>query len=172
MNLQIKARPFRSVPFGPTWVTLIVLAAGCATTEPQPPQQAQLTRAVSAPERKNPPEPLPGPVRDILRSRMGSHTRDMAELTSAIMILDYDRIRERATAIAEDANLARPVTGDATELAAQLPPKFFALQDEIKARARTLSLAAQDRSAARVAEGYGRLSETCVNCHAVYREGH
>src|SRR3954466_3593138 len=97
------------------------LAISCATSPPQPPQKAQLARAVAPPKRALPPQPLSGTARSILRARMGSHTRDMGDLVSAIMILDYDRVHERATAISSDASLARPLTGDATELASALP---------------------------------------------------
>ena len=53
-----------------------------------PPQQAQRTRAVSAPQRAEPPQYLPGTARAILQKRMASHARDMGDLVSAIMLLD------------------------------------------------------------------------------------
>ena len=64
--------------------------------------------------------------------------------------------------------LAR-ISGDATELASALPATFFDLQDELRAQARTLGDAAEEQNPFHVANAYGRLSETCVRCHATYR---
>ena len=53
---------------------------------------------------------------------MVSHASDMNDLVSAIMILDYPFIADRAEKIASDVSLSRPVTGDATELNASMTP--------------------------------------------------
>jgi len=100
---------------------------------------------------------------------MASHARDMGDLVSAIMILDYPGIVQRADSIAADVNLSRPITRDATELNASLPEKFFVRQDELRARARALAAAARARDPNRIASEYGLLSEGCVRCHADYR---
>jgi len=100
---------------------------------------------------------------------MASHARDMGDLVSAIMVLDYLRIEQRGDQIADDVSLARPVSRDATELNASLPEKFFVHQDKVKLEARALADAARDHNPYRVAEQYGRLSEGCVRCHADYR---
>jgi hypothetical protein len=148
-------------------------AAACATSSepPTPPQQPQLLAAVGPPARLEAPEYLPEIARNILRTRMASHANDMGQLMSAIMILDYPRVEESAKAIVSDVSLARPLTGDATELNSALPAKFFDLQDELKLRGRALRDAAHRQSALDVADAYGRVSETCVHCHAVYRAG-
>ncbi|HEY4183524.1 MAG TPA: hypothetical protein VGP07_00580 [Polyangia bacterium] len=149
------------------------LAIGaCASAPPQPVQQDQLAKAIAAPDRKQPPQVLSNATRELLRSRMASHTNDMADLVSAIMILEYPRIAERAAAIAADVNLARPLTNDATELNSSIPGSFFDYQDELKERARRLEATAREGSAFHVADAYGRLSETCVKCHAIYRASH
>jgi len=147
------------------------LPASCANQEAahQPPQQAQLTQAISTPERRDPPEPLSPAAQAILKGRMASHARDMGGLVSAIMLLKYPEIAQRADAIAADVNLSRPITGDATELNASLPEKFFVRQDDLKAAARRLGDAARNLDPYRVANAYGRLSEGCVRCHADYR---
>jgi cytochrome c556 len=145
----------------------------CARRPPQQaPQPAPLSNALSAPVRLLPPEDLPDPARSILRSRMAFHAQDMGALTWATTVLRYDLVKEKATAIASDATLARPLTGDATELNSALPEKFFVLQDELRMAARTLAVAAAANDASSVAAAYGRLSETCVKCHATYRQGH
>ncbi len=150
----------------------LAVLASCATGERSgPPQEPQLARAVAPPDRLTPPEDLPPTARAILRTRMASHARDMGTLMSNIMVLRYKKIEEGASAIAADANLSRPLTGDATELNAHLPAKFFDLQEELKERAKVLAEAAHRMSAFDVADAYGSVSETCVRCHATYREG-
>jgi len=143
-------------------------AAGCATA-PVPPQQTQLAQAVSPPERALAPAPLPPAVRELLKARMATHTRDMAALVSAIMILDYPRIEERALGIVGDVSLSRPITGDATELNSALPESFFDRQDALRTEARGLARDAHLKDARRVAADYGHLSEACVRCHADFR---
>ncbi len=155
-------------------VALALSTAGaCASSRPphQAPQEPQFARAVEAPSRLTPPAHLPENARAIMRTLMVSHAHDMAELMSAIMILDYPRIQDGAAAIVADVTLARPLTGDATELNSALPDTFFQLQDELRQQARVLRDAAQRLSAFDVAEAYGNLSGTCVRCHGVYRAG-
>jgi cytochrome c556 len=148
-------------------------APGCATTAPaaQPPQQKQLTQAVSPPERLRPAEPLSDIARALLRERMASHSRDMGELVSDIMVLRYDQIRAGAQRIAADANFSRPLSADASELNSALPEKFFLYQDDLRLEARTLAEAAGRQHPFDVADSYGRLSQVCVRCHATYRAG-
>jgi len=144
----------------------------CASSPAQqPPQQAQLTRAVSPPRRLEPPDHLPESARAVLRTIMASHARSMGDLMTAIMVLDYPRIREGADNVAGDASLARPLTHEASELNSLLPEEFFRQQDGLRAQARLLSDAASRQSPYGVAEAYGRLSENCVRCHHVYRAG-
>jgi cytochrome c556 len=158
--------------------TLSVLGAvalvglGCASKQAnQPPQVDQLTRAISAPDRPGPPEPLSPTARAILKERMASHAEDMSDLVSGIMLLEYSRIITRADKITSDVNLSRPTTQDATELNASIPEKFFVRQDELKAAARALSEAARSGNPYRVADAYGHVAETCVRCHADFRPG-
>jgi hypothetical protein len=49
---------------------------------------------------------------------MASHGRDMNDLVSAIMVLDYRRIEQRGDDLADDVTLARPLSNDASELTA------------------------------------------------------
>jgi len=156
----------------PAILILAVMApSACAseTTANEPPQQAQLARALAAPDRAGPPQPLSPAAREILKARMASHARDMGELVSAIMVLDHDRVAQTSDAIAADVNLSRPVSHDATELNSGLPEQFFVRQDELRSGARALAAAARARDPNRVAAEYGRLSEGCVRCHADYR---
>jgi hypothetical protein len=150
-------------------LSLCLFLTACSTATAEPPQQAQLLRAISPPERLEPPAHLPEGARLILRNVMGSHAQNMSNLVLAIMQLHYDDISAGAESLAADASLSRPLTGDATELNSLLPPAFFDKQDQLRAQARELGAAAQQRNALAVGKSYGRLSETCVGCHAVYR---
>jgi hypothetical protein len=166
----------RNIGGSTLWVVAVVSALSvplsCASKEAnQPPQIPQLTRAITAPDRPDPPEPLSNAAKAILRDRMSSHAEDMSDLVSAIMVLQYSRIIGRADKIAEDVNLSRPTSNDATELNASLPEKFFVRQDDLKAAARELSAAGRSANPYRVAEAYGQISETCVRCHADFRPG-
>lgn len=147
-----------------------VLSTSCASPEAnRPPQMAQLTQAITAPDREGPPEPLSPTARALLRDRMSSHAEDMSQLVAAIMLLEYSDIITRADKIASDVNLSRPTSNDATELNASIPERFFVRQDDLKAAAHALATAGRAAIPYQVAEAYGRLSETCVRCHADYR---
>jgi hypothetical protein len=151
---------------------LCVLSSACAGKVTQePPQQAHLTRAVSPPRRLEAPDYLPEAARSVLRTIMASHARNMGDLMSAIMVLDYPRVHEGAEAVANDATLSRPLSQEASELNALLPEDFFRQQDNLRAHARLLAEAATLQSAHAVADAYGSLSESCVRCHYVYRTG-
>ncbi|HXJ21297.1 MAG TPA: cytochrome c [Polyangia bacterium] len=153
-----------------TLLALWAVSASCATqSASQPPQQAQLAQAIAAPDRPGPPEPLAPAAKVLLKERMAAHARDMGELVSAIMLLEYDGIAARADKIASDVNLSRPTTSDATQLNAQIPEKFFVRQDDLRAAAHNLADAARSRNPYKVADAYGRVSETCVRCHADFR---
>lgn len=148
---------------------LAMVACADQNARHQPPQRAQLEKAVAEPGRGAAPEPLSPVAAGIIKERMVLHARDMTTLVSAIMVLDYPVISQRANEIAADVNLSRPLSGDATELNASLPEKFFVRQDELKAGARALATAADALDPYRVADAYGHLSEGCVRCHADYR---
>jgi cytochrome c556 len=148
----------------------LAVLTSCANTGPsQPPQMAQLAQAITPPQREGPPEPLSPTARALLKERMASHAQDMSELVSAILLFDCQRITERSDKIAADVNLSRPTTNDATELNASIPEKFFVRQDDLKAAAHVLAQSARTANPAKVAEAYGKVSETCVRCHADYR---
>ncbi len=166
-NLETVRSPAGGLRAG---LALYVIGAACATPPArQPPQQAQLAHALAAPDRPGPPEPLAPAAKALLRDRMASHARAMGDLMAAIMLLEYGPIASRADDIAADVNLSRPTTNDATELNAQIPEKFFVRQDDLKAAAHTLAEAARTYNPYKVADAYGRVSETCVRCHADFR---
>ena len=118
-----------------------------------------------------PPGTLSPGARSLLHARMQRHGEEMQGLSRAVVLLDYDAVAERARRVAEEPQLARPLSRDATELNAQLPGRFFELQDRLKAESTRLQSAAQAHQPAAMAEAFGALSQTCVECHATYREG-
>jgi len=162
----------KTISRGGTWLVAgcAVWALACAQPK-QPPQRVQLAHAVEPPSRLQPPEPLPEPARQILKTIMASHAEAMTDLVSAIMILSYPRIESEAEIIAQSSALARPLTGDATELNSLLPDRLFDLQAQLRVEARALALAARREKPLEVADAYGQLSQTCVKCHATYRFG-
>ncbi|MCS6912005.1 MAG: hypothetical protein RMK29_00900 [Myxococcales bacterium] len=114
------------------------------------------------------PAHLDATARALLRQRMARHGADMNELVAAVVLADLDEAQRRARSIAEDANLARPLSGDATELNSALPQAFFRFQDELRARARDLAAAAARRDAQATAAAFGQVASACVGCHLAY----
>jgi len=112
---------------------------------------------------------VPPAARALLKKRMARHAGDMNELLSATVRVDYPTILESAGRIAAEAPLSRPVSGDASEINAQIPPRFFDLQDELRMHARDLVAAAKERNPDRVASTMGALTSTCVRCHTLFR---
>jgi hypothetical protein len=147
-----------------------LLVLSCSTAGQRPPPDARPT-TVTAPlsARLLPPADLPGPVRQVLQSLMAQHRGDMADLVAASMGVLYEDMARAADRVAA-TSLSRPLTGDATELNAFLPARFFDLQDELVLRARTLAGVARQHDAGATASAYAAISETCVNCHATYRD--
>ncbi len=114
------------------------------------------------------PKNMPAIAQQVLHQRMLRHSDDMKGLVEAVVLLDFDRARSLGQAIGADANLARPISGDATELNTLLPAGFFTLQDELRSRATQLARAAEQGDHAALADSFGRLTQTCLACHMLY----
>ena len=112
---------------------------------------------------------LPPAARQVVRSKMARHEGQMRALLSRVVLLDDDGVARAAGEIFDEPALARPLGGD--ELNGLLPERFFVLQDELKARARRLVIASQKRDHAAIADEFGALARSCVNCHQVFLEG-
>jgi hypothetical protein len=111
---------------------------------------------------------IPPVARQVLRGKMARHDEQMRALLSRIVLLDDDGIARAAGEIFDEAGLARPIVGD--ELNGLLPERFFALQDELRARARRLVIASQQRDRAVIGDEFAALAKSCVACHQVFRE--
>jgi len=112
---------------------------------------------------------IPAIARQAVRSKMARHEAQMRTLVSRVVMLDDDGVARAAGEIFDEPALARPVAGD--ELNGLLPARFFALQDELKARARRLVVASTSRDHAAMADEFAALAKSCVSCHEVYLHG-
>jgi hypothetical protein len=154
----------------PLWWLLAALAAYAT-----PPKQAAPPPASAAPKFERPDQgkrtdPLSRLAREYLHTRMARHDQDMQALVTAVVRLDRALIREVTARIVSEPRLARPGvgSGDDDTLNNQLPPRFFTLQDDLRLRARRLSEATELGGDSALAETFGRLTETCVTCHAAF----
>lgn len=98
------------------------------------------------------------------RTRMGRHAVGLTGLGQAVVLLDFPTTARLARQIADDETLAlglRPAGERAGE-------PFAALQEELRARARTLADRAAERDDSGVADSFGELAKTCVHCHRLY----
>jgi len=115
------------------------------------------------------PASIPEMARQALRTKMARHEVQMRTLVSRVVMLDDDGIARAAGEIFDEPSLARPVAGD--QLNSLLPARFFALQDELKARARQLVAASTLGDHAAMADEFAALAKSCVSCHDVYLHG-
>lgn len=125
-----------------------------------------------APERHLPmSERLSDPARAALKTQMRTHARGMMELVSRVTLLDWDGVIVAAQRVLDEPRVARPVTGDATELNASLPARFFGLQDELRGDLQGLQRAAQAHDVDGLADSFAATTRTCVRCHDAYLTG-
>jgi hypothetical protein len=115
------------------------------------------------------PATLSPALANVVRSKMGRHGAQMKELVSRVVLLDDDGVARAAGAMFDEPALARPLAGD--ELNGLLPERFFALQDELRDRARQLVIASGRHDRAAVAAQFAALSKSCVDCHQLYLHG-
>jgi len=115
------------------------------------------------------PDRIPPAARAVIATKMSRHDEQMPALVSRVVVLDYDGVARAAGEIFDEPRLARPLTGD--ELNGLLHERFFVLQDQLLAAARSLVTAAADNDSGHMAAAFGELTRTCVECHAVYLNG-
>lgn len=128
-------------------------------------------RTPPSPRRLPPRRSLPPLARSILSQHMENHAFQMNELVWSVVFLEHEETRELAEEIANGPTIARPLPDGQTpsdDLSSMLPAQFFDLQDQLHARAKELADAARDEDDAAIAKAWGRLSESCVACHATY----
>jgi Cytochrome C' len=145
--------------------TAILLLALSAAFTPSRPVSADPPRT----PKLEPSGSLPKMARTLLHERMQRHGADVNRLLTAVILLRYDETAEVAETIASEPRLSRPVPNGENDLNALLPENFFRLQDQLRDRARAVARAAEKHDDAKLAPAFGKLTETCVSCHSVYR---
>jgi hypothetical protein len=123
----------------------------------------------TAQERLAAPASIPAVARQILRTKMERHDAQMRTLVTRVVLLDDDGIARAAGEIFDEPALAAPVAAD--ELNNLLPRAFFALQDQLKSRARRLVAASMAHDHTAIADEFAALARSCVSCHQVYLHG-
>jgi hypothetical protein len=154
---------------------VVTLAAGFAVGAVNKPRSSGASpvarRDPGTMPRLEKPDYLPEPARALLRERMDRHGNDMMLLMATVLMLQYPAAEELALNIALEPKLVRPQPGDLESINRLLPVRFFELQDQLAARARSVAAAAKTGDDAKVVQAYGRLAETCVACHSAYLRG-
>lgn len=143
--------------------TLLVVACLCAG-----PALAQSSIFPSEAERANArqlaPEKVSAEARALLRSKMKSHNRELRDLSMAVVTLQFAEAARLAQLVANQPRLDRSAGP-----AAQLPPRFFELQDELKVNAQSLADTAKQGALEPTEAAYQKVVGTCVSCHAVFK---
>ncbi|HTA20833.1 MAG TPA: hypothetical protein VK989_16180 [Polyangia bacterium] len=140
-------------------LALATLVGAAVFLRPRPAAKEELAR----------PAAIPPSMLAVLKTKMGQHDLQMRELMTRVVLLDDDGIARAAGAIFDEPALARPILGD--ELNALFPEPFFALQDDLRNRARLLVVASSHHDRAAVADEFAALLKTCIACHDVYLGG-
>jgi cytochrome c556 len=114
---------------------------------------------------------LPETARAALSAQMKSHARGMMELVSTATVLDYEGVGAGVQRLLAEPRVARPLTGDASELNAQLPARFFELQDQLRTNLQSVAQAAGARDPEALADSFAAATKTCIRCHDAYLTG-
>lgn len=114
------------------------------------------------------PDGLSVQARALLKQKMESHGLGMMRLVADVVLLSYRDVEVAANEIAEQPGLARPREDAPNTLNDQLPTMFFDLQDQLRARAKSLADAAKRENDAEMSAAFTRVTETCVACHSAY----
>lgn len=159
--VRMRARPIHAFPVGA--VVLAVVVGLLVWLRP--------SRRVSEETRLAVAERLPEAARAALRTQMHTHARGMLELTSTATLLDYGGVRTTVARLLDEPRVARPLGRDATELNAQLPARFFTLQDQLRDELHTIDRDAAAHDPEGLAHSFGAAIQTCIHCHDAYLGG-
>ncbi|MEW5848106.1 MAG: hypothetical protein AB2A00_04800 [Myxococcota bacterium] len=106
--------------------------------------------------------------RVVVWPRMMRHGDDMEELIWSVLLLEHDQTEHLADSIASEPKVARPLGMTGNEVNAEIPERFFIIQDLLQERAGVLARTAAKGNDADIARAFGQLTETCVACHATF----
>lgn len=148
-----------------------VLLALRSETQAEKEESKAAAKAPAKPKKLESPPYISPTARRVLDERMERHGMAAMRLTVSVILLAYNETREVAEGMASEPGLARPRPGEEGTLNAALPAPFFDFQDQLRARAQELALAAKEKNDAKVGAAMGRLTQTCISCHAAYLKG-
>ena len=114
------------------------------------------------------PAAVPPALRAVLGDTMNRHAEDMTSLFWATVLRDYAAAKQVAQMLAATPSIAPGAREDAHNLASGLGARFFRLQDRLRDQARDIAKAAEAKNDQQLAQGIGKLTHTCVACHATY----
>lgn len=109
-------------------------------------------------------EALSEASRAFLKTKMKNHVKDMKELSIAVAIMKMSEVQRLAQGVANAPRLD-PAVGPA----AQLPTRFFELQNELKKNAQALSDAGKANDSSAALTEYKALITTCTTCHLSFK---
>jgi len=115
-----------------------------------------------------PGDALPPAARQAISRQMVEHASKLGTLLTAVLLLDHDQVRRYASDIASAPMVARPLPGEKDTVIAQIPKRFFELQDQLATQAKALSEAAGRHDDAQMGAAFGKVTDTCVTCHAAF----
>lgn len=139
------------------------LAAGIAA--------AVLAAAIAGARVRSPPPPEPelsGVARALLRRGMAHHLRSTDRLYQAAIRLHFEEARAAAQAVVDEPSWTPPDRAGPETLNAGVPPRFYLLQEKMRASARSVGAAAAKQDAKGLGASLGALAQDCIACHAAY----
>lgn len=113
------------------------------------------------------PEKVSARVRETLKRKMKSHSRDFQGLPLAIVLGNHAEVQRLTQGIMNEPRLDKAAAGD--DLSG-LSEYFFQLQNELRENATALNKAAGEKDVRAMTAGLGTLAQTCATCHAIYKE--
>ncbi|MBL8957551.1 MAG: cytochrome c [Myxococcaceae bacterium] len=113
------------------------------------------------------PEKVTARVREALKRKMKSHSRDFLSLPLHIVLADFGAVERATQGIMNEPRIDKAAAGD--DLSGLSGP-FFQLQDQLRERAGALNQAARGKDVSAMTTALGPLMETCATCHLIYRE--
>ena len=144
--------------------------AACQTSSGQ--GQGQSNKAARPASAKMPTSTyLPLAAREKIRKTMRAHGDDMTVLMWSIIFLDTEGASEFARVIKDQPWLERPANPEAVPADERVPEAIYVLQEQLIQRANVLAGLAdglEKQRAAKLAEAFGQVAQTCVACHAAY----
>jgi hypothetical protein len=140
---------------------LAVLAPGSASAAgPAKP-------ALAAPPAPTPVTDLSPPVRELLRKEMVALQGAVGGLAGALAVGEWQAVQDTAAQAAAGFVIPQALTRpQRDELLKVLPDGYHRLDDAFHAEILGLARAARDRNSPQAAFYFGRMTETCMTCHA------